>query len=101
MPRAVQSIDTGGGEGVNNGWRSGWIIFEAGLLMSSVERVLEGDSGGGGLHRYATEMTADSSKEGNSFNVWQRWCDWHREVVAESDRFNWKSEGGKREEKER
>lgn len=37
--------------------------------MSSVERVLEGDSGGGGLHRYDTEMTADSSKEGNSFNV--------------------------------
>lgn len=37
--------------------------------MSSVERVLEGDSGGGELHRYATEMTADSSKEGNSFNV--------------------------------
>lgn len=50
-----------------------------------------------------SEMTADNSRQRNSFQVWQRRCDWFTEVVAKSDWLNWRVNEliEKRERKER
>ncbi len=57
-------------------WKDPWAL----VVMKT-----GGEWGGGGSRRSHTEMTAHSSREGNSFKVWHQQDDWLPEVVAKSD----------------
>ncbi len=94
------SLDTGGGERVNNkpSWKSEWMWSRAGFLMSSLEGPIAPlilmKTGGGGVevvrvNRSLKRQLRAKEKRSSFFKVSKRWDDFPTKILAKSDKFRW------------